>query len=681
MLPHLVVPLASLGLIIGLGSFYALPDDPAPILLAVTAGLLAVTTFAMVIISRSLLGHRSWEALPSLFTVTVAAFGLLYGAWDTKRLADRFDTVLPSIARVAETGQVQARLVELEPYRGGGFVGAGDIGQGLSLRLYDRGEELSVDLIGCEIYLKGRLIPPRPPAAEYGYNPRAIAFFKGEAGRFSVQSVSRAECPARASFRVMFAKWRHDATLRYHYAMAPPASVLASALLFGFRGALPEPTKQAYRFSGLAHILAISGLHMALVAGGLFAFMRLCLAALSAPAGMLNSRGLSAGFALLGALAYLFLSGAAYATQRAFIMIACVFLAILMRRPVFSIHTAALAAFLILLIDPSALRSPGFLMSFAAVISLIRFYNWYFQTFTGMVGHHRSLWRIAMSYLIGLSLTSLVAGFSTGLIGLSFFNQIAVYGLLANLLAMPIFVFWVMPALIVSYIFLATPLFPFFARVAEHGLILISDIALWISHLTGAVRQVGLLPDSYLIAVAIFFIGLAGNWWRGRRIWLLPLLVVVVIAEGRPHLPDLYILGRGRELAYRDVQGRLKLVAPVQDDFVVSQWFALEGQSIALAPTDACGARYCRLTIGDGQRLDIAYSAPALDVACRFADIVISPILRQSACAAQYLYTGQYTANAVHALYVEGRQQMLAIDTRNTGRRLWHISGTKRDRR
>lgn len=681
MLPHLVVPLASLGLIIGLGSFYAFPDDPAPILLAATAGLFVAAAFAMVIISRNLLGHRAWGALPSFFTVTVAAFGLLYGAWDTTLLANRFDAVAPSIARAAETGHVQTRLVELEPYRGGGFVGLADIGQGLSLRLYDRGEELSADLIGCEIRLEGRLIPPRPPAAKYGYDPRAMAFFKGEAGRFSVQRVSRAVCPTRASFGVMIAKWRHDAALRYRAAMSPPASALASALMFGFRGALPEPTKQAYRFSGLAHILAISGLHMALVAGGLFGFMRLCLAALSAPAGMLNSRGLSAGFALLGALAYLFLSGAAYATQRAFIMIACVFLAILLRRPVFSIHTAALAAFLILLLDPSALRSPGFLMSFAAVISLIRFYHWYFHNFNGVVRHHRSLWHIAMAYLIGLSFTSLVAGLSTGLIGLSFFNQVAVYGLLANLLAMPIFVFWVMPALIVSYVFLATPLFPFLARLAEQGLMLISDIALWISHLPGAVRQVGLPPDSYLIAVAVFFIGLAGNWWHGRRIWLLPLLVVAVIAEGRPYLPDLYILGRGREVAYRDTQGGLRLAAPVQDEFVVSQWFTLEGQAISSGPTDACGARYCRLAVRDGWRLDIAYSARALDVACRFADIVISPVVRQSACAAQYLYTGQYAPDAVHAVYLDGPQQLRVVDTRNSGRRLWHISGNKRSSR
>ncbi len=677
MSPHLIVPLASLGLIIGLAGFYALPNDPTTILLAAALGLAGVATIAMVIISRNLLGPRAWLALPSLFTFTIAALGLLYGAWDTDRLANRFDTVAPLMARVLETGQVQARLVELEPYRRDGYVGDADIGQGLNLRLYDRGKHLSAEMIGCEILLVGRLIPSRPPAAEYGYDPRAIAFFKGEAGRFSVQRVSSTQCPRRASLPTIIAKWRHDAALRYRDAMSVPASALASALLFGFRGALPEPTKQAYRFSGLAHILAISGLHMALVAGGLFAFMRLCLAALTAPGGMLNSRGLSAGFALFGALAYLFLSGAAYATQRAFIMIACIFLAILLRRPVVSIHTAALAAFLILGVDPSAIKSPGFLMSFAAVISLIRFYHWYFHAVNRPARQHGSLWTVAVNYLIGLSLTSLVAGLSTGLIGLSFFNQLAVYGLLANFLAMPIFVFWVMPALIVSYLLLVTPLFPFFAMLVERGLELISSVAVWISNLPGAVRKVGLLPDSYLIIVALFFIGLAGCWWQGRRIWLLPLLFVAVIAEGRPSLPDIYILGRGREIAYRDALGQLKLIAPAQDEFVVSQWFALEGQAIISASGDACGASYCRLISRDGRRLDVAYSARALNVACRYADIVISPVARQSVCLALYLYTGKYAPDAVHAVYLDGTHLSRVVDTRETGRRLWQVSTTK----
>ncbi len=612
----------------------------------------------------------------SFFLLAVAAFGLLHAAGHTKRLVDDFVTVEPLIAKAKITGVLQATLVELEPYRSGGFVGDVDLGNGLSVRVYDRNKNLSADLIGCSIGLRGRLIPPQPPAAEYGYDPRVIAFFNAEAGRFALGHMSVAQCPARASLSAMIAKWRYRAALRYQEVMSPSGSALASALLFGFRGALPEPIKRAYRASGLAHILAISGLHMALVAGGLFAFMRLCLAMVAAPAGMMNGRGLSAIFALLGALGYLSLSGAAYATQRAFIMIGCVFLAILLRRSVISIHTAALAALLILLINPAAIRSPGFLMSFAAVISLISFYRWYLQVFNSPAQHHRSVSQTALNYLIGLSLTSLVAGVSTGLIGLPFFNQMAVYGLAANLLAMPIFVFLVMPALIVSYVLLTTPLFPVVAAVAEWGLALISDIAIWISALPRAVHKVGLLPNSYLIVVIVFFIGLAGQWWHGRRIWFVPILAFAVIAEGRPQLPDLYILGRGREIAYRDVTGQLKLLAPAQDEFVVSQWFALEGQAISWAPPGACGKRYCRVVVQGRRRLDIAYSVPSLDVACRYADIVVSPIAGKKTCAAGYLYAGHYAPHAVHAVHLGAKEGLRVVDTQQSSQRAWHVNRT-----
>lgn len=673
MSPHRIIPLASLGLIIGLGVFYSLPFEPGFTAFATMWATLAVLSMCCGFLHFRSMVDVLWRWLPAVFVFAVAVIGFTYGAWHTTQLANRFDEVKPLVQTIKMTGELRATLVELEPYRRGGFVGQMRLENGLTLRIYDRGERLSSRLIGCELSLNGRLFRSPPRATEHGYDPRSIAFFAGEVGRFAVQSVAVDACASQNKIIFQIAKWREIAAEQYREVLSPSTSALASALLFGFRGALPESTKENYRWSGLAHILAISGLHMAIVAGGLFALIRFVLAVIASPAGMLDSRRLSAGFALVGALGYLFLSGASYATQRAFIMIACVFLAVIMRRPVISIHTAALAAFFILLLNPAAIRSPGFLMSFAAVIALITFYQWYFLVTKDMLRRERSLWQVGVNYVVGLSLTSVVAGLATGAIGLYFFNQMAVYSLLANLLAMPIFVFWVMPSLVLSYVLMWTPLFLPLARIVGQGLDNVSAIAAWIASLPGAVAQLGLLPDSFLVAACIIIIGLAGQWWRRKRLWLIPALMLAVLVDGRPQTPDIYILGRGREIAYRDEAGRLALTAAVQDDFIVKQWFALEGEAITQMADDPCGARYCRLNLKGQWRLDIAYSPQSLSVACQYADIVISPVKRRAPCEATYLYSGDYEGDAVHTLYANGRpQDWPVINTRDVGQRVWH---------
>ena len=130
-------------------------------------------------------------------------------------------------------------------------------------------------------------------------------------------------------------------------------------------------TLDALRGSNLAHLLAISGLHMGLLTGVVFACVRLGLALLPDVALRLPVKKIAAVAALLAGAGYLALSGASIATQRAFIMAAAIFGAVLVDRPALTLRAVALAALAVLLWRPVSLLGPGFQMSFAATTALI----------------------------------------------------------------------------------------------------------------------------------------------------------------------------------------------------------------------------------------------------------------------------------------------------------------------
>ncbi len=150
-----------------------------------------------------------------------------------------------------------------------------------------------------------------------------------------------------------------------------PEAALMEALILGDRSRLEDAQWQVLRRTGTAHLMAISGLHVGLVAGmayGLFGFLwrRSGRGMLKWPVPKVAASG-----ALVAAVAYAALAGFSIPTQRALIMVGAASLALLFGRPVFSSHTLALALFGVLLWDPMAVLSAGFWLSFAAAGSIL----------------------------------------------------------------------------------------------------------------------------------------------------------------------------------------------------------------------------------------------------------------------------------------------------------------------
>ena len=216
---------------------------------------------------------------------------------------------------------------------------------------------------GDYVRLTASLQPPPQPVAPGAWDFGRQSWFQGiGAVGFSygaAKLVEDAGGPPRRGISVWLRGIRHRISARIVAVLGDRGGGLATALLTGDRSAIPKSTLDNMRASGLAHLLAISGLHIGLVAGIIFVIVRIGLAAIE-PLALRNPiKKWAALTALFGSLCYLLLSGASIPTQRAFMMTSLVLLAVILDRTSLSMRLIALAAFILLLFRPESLMGPS----------------------------------------------------------------------------------------------------------------------------------------------------------------------------------------------------------------------------------------------------------------------------------------------------------------------------------
>ncbi|NOR62520.1 MAG: DUF4131 domain-containing protein [Rhodobacteraceae bacterium] len=357
-------------------------------------------------------------------------------------------------------------------------------------------------VLGDRVALVGNLSPPGGPVEPGGFDFRRYAWFD------KLGAVGYSRNPA-----VMMRPYADAAdglwldTLRRNLASLVAESIggqngaFAAAIVTGERSRIDLEVLQTLRDSNLAHLLAISGLHMGLLTGFIFLLVRHGLALWPRLALRIPVKKIGALAALAAGFAYLFLSGGNVATQRAFIMAAVVLFAVLLDRPAFSLRAVALAALLVLLMRPESLAEAGFQMSFAATTALVgvfemlrtaRWWQW--------VRDH--LPRRLMPVLT-LLVTSATAGAATAPIAAFHFNQISNYGLAANLLSVPIMGLVIMPAAVVALILSPFGLGSWAFWLMGKGIGWILGVAAYFSEIENAVTMVPTGPPIALPLIAL----------------------------------------------------------------------------------------------------------------------------------------------------------------------------------
>ncbi|WP_338662288.1 ComEC/Rec2 family competence protein [Pararoseomonas sp. SCSIO 73927] len=396
---------------------------------------------------------------------------------------------------------------------------------------------------GDTVSLRALVRPPAPPAYPGAFDLQRNAWFSGLGGSgfaLNVADILQRQDPP------LFAGLRAAIEARITAALPGATGTVAAALLTGSQSGIPAPTLAALRDSGLAHLLSVSGLHVAIVIGIGFAVSRLAIAAIPWLALRIDSKGGAALAGLALGAAYTLLTGSGVPMLRAFAMAALATLAILTGRRALSLRALALAAGAVILLNPAAVTGPSFQMSFAAVLALI-------GAAVAMRGPMQALkgrgWhgKLAVAVL-GLVATSIVAGAATTPFGLHHFGRLQLYGVAANAVAVPLTSFLVMPAGLLALLLMPFGLEgPALAAMGwgVEGTILTGQV---VSSWPGAALTAPPIPAWGL---GLFTLGLC--WlllWRLPWRWAgVPVMVAGLLSGPAVTPPDLLVAADGRMLA------------------------------------------------------------------------------------------------------------------------------------
>jgi len=418
---------------------------------------------------------------------------------------------------------------------------------------------------------------------------------------------------------------------------------IAAMLINGRRDAIDPKLYDAMLVSVIGHVLSISGYHMAVVAGVIFFLLRALLALIPGLADRAPIKKWAAFAALLVTAFYLVLSGNQVATQRSFIMIAVVLIGVMLDRPTLTMRTITIAAFIVLLFAPQAVVHPSFQMSFAATLALIAGYE------RGAVrlkadtdssfGARAALWGV--NEIIALIIASLLAGCATMPYAAYHFHLLSPYGVLANLLAMPVVSAWVMPMGILGVV--AMP-FGFDAecwRLMGYGIAWMDWVARWVASLPGAYGRVALFGTGpLLIATAglvLMTLLKTPLRWSGAA-----LMLVAVIAAARTPRPDVLIAADGRALAMRGVNGKLSFHSTGSDTFAFREWLAADAdgrdaRDPGLGAGIACDPAGCIGKLADGALVSYTLAPAAFEEDCGRANLIVALYDPPPDCAAMVI--------------------------------------------
>lgn len=487
--------------------------------------------------------------------------------------------------------------------------------------------------VGEHVELRARLRPLVGPVRPHGYDFAVGAYFSGLGATGFVLGRSKSaptelETPLAIQFNAMVENLRRGLSERIRATLPGDSGAIATALVTGIRDHISHEANEAMRISGLYHVISISGLHMALVAGVLFAFVRGGLALVPGLALRRPIKKYAAVAALAGVTFYLILSGGEVATQRAYIMIAIVLAGVLIDRPALTLRTLAAAVAVTLIVSPEAVLNPGFQMSFAATLALISFYErWVPLVSTPpLVGASAiGAWsaRAGRWVILGAA-TSLIAGLATSIYAAFHFHRLAPYGVLANVLSMPLIGLVIMPGALLGVLLIPFGFDAIGWTMMGYGIEGMIRIANFVTSLGGAEGRIAAFGPGALLTGTLALLILTIPATRLR--WLgLPFAALALLWMWNGPRYDIMVDAEGEVVALRMQDGSLSIYTSKSDRFTVENWLAASG----LPPTArqnafSCDQNGCVGKLTDGSLIAIPKTPVALLEDCGRATLVIA---------------------------------------------------------
>ena len=518
--------------------------------------------------------------------------------------------------------------------------------------------------VGQRIKVLAMLNPPSLPLYPDGFDFRRYLYFQGIGAVGFIYHAPEILKPApnrifdSEALRQLIAQ-------KIREVLPPRESSVAIALIVGQKNAISDGDRQAVRDAGMAHMLAISGLHVGLLAGAVLFLVRFTLATIPYIALHYPIKKIAAICALCAAIFYMVLAGATIPTQRAVLMSAIVFLAIILDRSPISLRLVAFSALVVLAVSPESLLSASFHMSFGAVICLIYFYDttrlfWINQY------KHGGAFRKILLYFIGVCLTTVIASIATAPFSLYHFGQVSFLGSVANLIAVPLLAFIIMPFALLGLILMLFGLEYWPMQAMGMGVEGMLDISYWAAALPASVIRMpawGFLSFLYVICGGLWII-----LWKGwGKVLALPLFCASALIANYQQMPNIMVAASHKLFGFWGGDGELYISSYSSKKFVRKNWeeyYGLEegaakklefkgGVKSEGSSFGQCGEAGCRFDI-NGYKLSFLRLAYNQYEECAWAQVIISvsPIDKKKCAAPVIIDKFDTWKNGAYSLYL-----------------------------
>jgi competence protein ComEC len=596
--------------------FHLKTEPPAWVGVALVAGALAAVAA----------GWRRQDMRFLAFLGLAAALGFARAEWRTASMPPLLD-----LPRGAVT--LEGRVLAVDALPAGRRVtlarpAANALAEPRNIRVKLRADDDTALSPGDVVRLRALLFKPDRPAFPGGWDSGRDAFFQGlGASGFALTDVSIAQAAAGNGAASWLRGLRERIAANILAVLPVPTGSIAVTLLTGFEQDIPAQEHQNFISAGLAHLLAVAGLHVGIVMGLAFGATRFLATRSERITLHWPVKSIAAAAALAAGIVYAALTGAHLPILRSLAMASLVTLGVAAGRRAMSLRGLAIAAMVIMLTTPEAVVGVSFQMSFSAVAALICGYA-AARGFFARLNAADSHWRRLAAHGAALFYTSLLAGAASMPFAAYQFQQIQPYWIFANLVAVPLTAMWVLPLGLAALALMPFGLGWLALVPMGWGIAVILACANAIAAWPDAMLRVTPMPDA---AILLYAAGLA--WlciWRGRKHFLgVPLMAAALLVYAQARPPDALVSPDAKLIALRGPQGLLLLQGKKASKFTLAAWQPVWGHA-AFTPFAAgpCGGQnFCALG-------DIAVALQRPDDCAGPAILVLSPAPLRGACDA-----------------------------------------------
>lgn len=520
---------------------------------------------------------------------------------------------------------------------------------------------------GDAVMLRAILFKPDRPAYPGGWDSTRDGFFNGlGAPGFALGSLTVTAQANPQGVGLKLRRLREAIASNINAALPPATASVAVTLLTGMQNQMPPAERQQFITAGLAHLLAVAGLHVGIVMGLFYGLSRFLLTRHESLALRLPVKPIAALVALAAGGLYAGLTGAHLPILRSLAMASLVTAGVIAGRRAVSLRGLALAACVLLLATPEAIIGVSFQMSFSAVLALISGYAaaavWF-----GRLHQHTSPAARLGGQIAALAFTSLLAGGASMPFAAYQFGQVQPYWILANILAVPLTAFWVMPAGIAALFLMPLHLAALALVPMGWGISAILWLIAIISAWPDAMLRVPPMPAAAILCYAA---GLA--WlciWRTRlRLAGLAPMVLAMALYSLARPPDILVSPDARLFALHSPTGITLFRAPKASAYILGQWGGIwPGQAFTPLDISTCNGAVCTLPQ--------ALLLTAVPAACPDAPIILSPVPLRGSCDGHNstIVIDRFTTyrQGAIAIWLGGKHPEIQTDRTDQGSRPW----------